>query len=104
MLPCLSKRSRELPLLLLSPNLVFPLPSPPPAPPSHLNLYLSSLLAPTTASPTLSPSLYHFRTTFVPNPFLPISLHLMHLRVFTKKHPGYVPPTLQKLPALDVTF
>jgi|SRR5580693_9305650 hypothetical protein len=34
--------------------------------------------------------LLDFRSTFVPNSFPSISLHLNHLHVFTKKHPGYV--------------
>ena len=62
----------------------------PPAPPSHLNLYLSSVSALTFTSPAHAPLLYHFRTSFVPNPFPSISLRLDHLHVFTKKHPGYV--------------
>jgi hypothetical protein len=78
--------------------------------PPHLPIStLSSVSTFITTSPAHSALLYQFRTTFVPNPFPSISLHLNHLHVFTKKHPGYVlrarflharipPPQLQLTP------
>jgi hypothetical protein len=61
--------------------------------PPHLPIStLSSVSTFITTSPAHSALLYQFRTTFVPNPFPSISLHLNHLHVFTKKHPGYVLP------------